>query len=173
MSDFLQPHGLQHARIPCPSLSQEFAQIHVHWVGDTIQPSHPLWPPSPPALNLSQSQGHQPAQKLQSINTPHCPSAFPICYCLWTSHTVSALQNKNHSHRKLTQMITWTTALCNSMKLWAMLCRATQDRWVLMVSSDKMWSTGERNGKPLRDSCPWTVWEGKMRVHWKIIFPGQ
>ena len=35
----------------------EFAQIHVHWVSDAIQPSHPLLPPSPPALNLSQHQG--------------------------------------------------------------------------------------------------------------------
>ena len=35
----------------------EFAQTHVHWVGDAIQPSHPLSPPSPPALNLFQHQG--------------------------------------------------------------------------------------------------------------------
>ena len=35
----------------------EFAQTHVHWVGDAIQPSHPLSFPSP-ALNLSQHQGH-------------------------------------------------------------------------------------------------------------------
>ena len=35
----------------------ELAQIHVHWVGDAIQPSHPLSPPSPSALNLSQHQG--------------------------------------------------------------------------------------------------------------------
>ena len=34
----------------------ELAQIHVHWVGDAIQPSHPLSSPSP-ALNLSQHQG--------------------------------------------------------------------------------------------------------------------
>ena len=33
----------------------EFSQAHVHWVGDGIQPSHPLWPSS--ALNLSQHQG--------------------------------------------------------------------------------------------------------------------
>ena len=32
-------------------------QTHVHWVGDAIQPSHPLLSPSPPALNLSQHQG--------------------------------------------------------------------------------------------------------------------
>ena len=35
----------------------ELAQTHVHWVGDAIQPSHPLSSPSPPALNLSQHQG--------------------------------------------------------------------------------------------------------------------
>ena len=34
----------------------ELAQTHVHWVGDAIQPSHPLLPPSPLALNLSQHQ---------------------------------------------------------------------------------------------------------------------
>ena len=36
---------------------QEFAQIHIHWVGDAIQLSHPLMPPSPPVLNLSPHQG--------------------------------------------------------------------------------------------------------------------
>ena len=35
----------------------ELAQIHVHQVGDAIQPSHPLLSPSPPAFNLSQHQG--------------------------------------------------------------------------------------------------------------------
>ena len=35
----------------------EFTQTHVHWVGDTIQPSHPLSSPSSPALNPSQHQG--------------------------------------------------------------------------------------------------------------------
>ena len=35
----------------------ELAQTHVHRVGDAIQPSHPLSPPSPPAFNLSQHQG--------------------------------------------------------------------------------------------------------------------
>ena len=34
-----------------------------------------------------------------------------------------------------------------------MLCRATQDRWVMVESSDKTWSTGESNGKPLQYSC--------------------
>ena len=59
----------------------------------------------------------------------------------------------NHNHRKLTNLITWTTALSNSMKLWAMPCRANQDGRVMVESSDKMRSTEEGNGKPLQYSC--------------------
>ena len=33
-----------------------------------------------------------------------------------------------------------------------MPCRATQDRWVMAESTDKTWSTGEENGKPLQQS---------------------
>ena len=53
VSDCLQPHGLQHARLLC---LPELVQTHVHWVGDAIQPSHPLSFPLP-AFNLSQHQG--------------------------------------------------------------------------------------------------------------------
>ena len=57
MSDSLWPHGLQHARHPCPSPTPGvFSQTHVHWVSDAIQPSHPLLSPSSPALDLSQHQ---------------------------------------------------------------------------------------------------------------------
>ena len=35
----------------------EFAQVHVHWVSDALQPSNPLLPSSPFALNLAQHQG--------------------------------------------------------------------------------------------------------------------
>ena len=42
------------------------AQTHVHWVGDAIQPSHPLSSPSPPTFNLSQHQG-----LLQWIHSSH------------------------------------------------------------------------------------------------------
>ena len=55
MSDSLRPHGLQ----PCfPGLHHlpKFAETHVHWVGDAIQPSCPLLSPSPPAFNSSQHQ---------------------------------------------------------------------------------------------------------------------
>ena len=45
MSNSLQPHELQHSRPLCPS--PEFTQTPVHWVGEAIQPSHPLSSPSP------------------------------------------------------------------------------------------------------------------------------
>ena len=34
-----------------------------------------------------------------------------------------------------------------------MLCRATQGGQVMVERSDRMWSTGEGNGKPLQYSC--------------------
>ena len=54
MSNSLQPHGLQHARLPCHHQLPELAQTHV---SDAIQPFHPLSSPSPPAFNLSQHWG--------------------------------------------------------------------------------------------------------------------
>ena len=57
MSNSLGPQRLKHARLHCSSLSPGFAQTHVHCVGDVIEPSHSLSPPSPPAFNLSQHQG--------------------------------------------------------------------------------------------------------------------
>ena len=55
--------------------------------------------------------------------------------------------------QKTNNLIRWTTLLSNSMKLWAMPCSATQDRQVTVESSDRMWSSGEGNGKPLQYSC--------------------
>ena len=62
-------------------------------------------------------------------------------------------QNEKHNHRKLIKLITWTTALSTSMKLWAMLYGATEDRWIMAENCNKKWSTGEGNGKPLQYSC--------------------
>ena len=65
VSDSLQPHK--------PYQLLEFTQTHIHWVGDAMQPSHPLMYHSPSAFNLSQHQGlfqwvsplHQVAQVLE------------------------------------------------------------------------------------------------------------
>ena len=74
MSNSLQPHELQHSRPPCPSPTPRvYPNSRPLWVGDAIQPPHPLSSPSPPALNLSQHQGlfkwvsssHQAAKVLE------------------------------------------------------------------------------------------------------------
>ena len=62
----------------------EFTQTHVHQVGDAIQPSHPPWSPSPPALNLSKRQGlfkwvsslHQVAKVLEFQLQHHILSIY-------------------------------------------------------------------------------------------------
>ena len=43
--------------------------------------------------------------------------------------------------------------MASSMKLRALPYRATQDGQVMVENSDKTWSTGEGNGKPLQYSC--------------------
>ena len=53
MSNSLQPHGLQHTMLSCPSQFPELTQTHAHRVSDAIQQSHPLSSPSPPTFNLS------------------------------------------------------------------------------------------------------------------------
>ena len=57
VSNSLQPHGLQHARPPCPSLSPWICWNSCPSSHDAIQTSHSLLPPSPPDLNFSQHQG--------------------------------------------------------------------------------------------------------------------
>ena len=51
------PMGCSMPGLPVHHQLPELTQSHVHWVGDAIQPSHPLSSPSPPAFSLSQQQG--------------------------------------------------------------------------------------------------------------------
>ena len=93
MSKSLWPHGQQHTRPPCPSPAPEFTQTHVHWVGDTIQPSYPLSSHSPPAFNLSQRQGlskwvsssHQVAEVLEFQLQVNMQDWFPLGSTGWIS----------------------------------------------------------------------------------------
>jgi len=52
--------------LPVHHQHPKLAQTQVHWVGDAIQPSHPLSSPSPPAFNLSKHQG-----LFQGVNSSH------------------------------------------------------------------------------------------------------
>ena len=68
---------LVHHQLPEPT------QTHVHWVDDTIQPSHPLLSPSLPVLNLSQNQGFFQMSQLfasggQSLGVSASESVLPM-----------------------------------------------------------------------------------------------
>ena len=67
---------------PVPHRLLEFAQVHVHWISDAIQPSHPLLPSSSFAFNFPQHQGlfqwvnssHFSWPKDRSLNSSTSPS---------------------------------------------------------------------------------------------------
>ena len=78
VSDSLRPHGLQHTSFPVHHQLLEFTQTHVHWVGDAIQPSHPLSSPSPLAFNLSQHHGFSNESALHIRLTKYWSLSFSI-----------------------------------------------------------------------------------------------
>ena len=82
VSNSLQPHGLQNARLLCPSPSPRVCSTHVHWVNDAIQLSHLLSSPSPPAFSLSQHQGLF-ASDGQSIGDSASASVLPMNIQSW------------------------------------------------------------------------------------------
>ena len=61
----------------------EFAHTHVHWVSDAVQPSHPLWSPSPPALKSFPASGSFPVSQFlasggQNIGVSASTSVLPM-----------------------------------------------------------------------------------------------
>ena len=105
--------------------------INRNWIKDLLSPTH-------------QSKNQNPPQSVPPTRKPS-QASYP--------YPSDGRQTMKHNYRKLTQLITWITAVSNSMKIWAKAYRATQDRWVMVERSDKTWPTGEGNGKPLQYSC--------------------
>ena len=60
----------------------EFAQTHVHWFSDVIQPSYPLLPSSPPALNLSQHQSLSQWVSSSHQVAKYCSFTFSISHSI-------------------------------------------------------------------------------------------
>ena len=56
--------------LPAHHLHPKSTQTRIHWVGDAIQPSHPLSSPSSPALSLSQHQGKISNESALHIGVP-------------------------------------------------------------------------------------------------------
>ena len=76
---------MNHSRPDLPLHHQlpQFTQTHVHWVGDAIQPSHPLLSPSPPAVNSCPASGSFQMSQLftsggQSIRVSASTSVLPM-----------------------------------------------------------------------------------------------
>ena len=104
--------------LPAHHQLAEFTQTHVHWVGDAIQPSHPLSSPSPPTFNLSQHQGlfkwvsssHQVAKVLefqlqhQSFQwTPRTDPPMDSMYLLAVQGTLKSIPQHHSSKASILQ----------------------------------------------------------------------
>ena len=84
----LQPHGRQHTGFPVLHHLSKLAQFHVHWVGDIIQPSHPLLSHPLLTLSLSKTQGFFPVSWLftsdgQSIRNSASASVLSMSMKGW------------------------------------------------------------------------------------------
>ena len=78
----------------------ERAQIHVHWVSDAIQPSHPLSSPSPPSFSLPASGFFQMSQFFASGGVSALASVLPMNIQDWFPWGLTgfiALQSKGLS----------------------------------------------------------------------------
>ena len=122
------------------------------WFPNFSIPENPLESLSKPTANpthLSLMQAVALSYHLSNLYT----GVWKLCPVPGSSPLVHVLRRGLWAIVKLAQLMTRTTALSNSIKLWTMPCRATQDRRVMVESSDKTWSSGEGNGKPLQYSC--------------------
>ena len=120
MSDSMQSHGLQHARLPYQL--QEPAQIHVHWISDPIQPSCPLLFPSPPGFYLALPQGlfqwvssSQQVAKVLEYQLQHqsCPWILrtDFLWIDWLDHlAVQGTLKSLLQHHSVKKLILWNSA---------------------------------------------------------------
>ena len=136
----LWPHGLRHARLPCPLLSP-----------GVLPSSCPL------------SRWCHPTISSSVVPFSSCLQSFPAS----GSFPLSWLSTSGGQSIEASRItaLSWRRGLHNSMKLWVMPCRATQGGRVMVENSDKMWSPGAGNGKPLQYSCLENPMDSMKRKH--------
>ena len=122
--DYSTPGLPVHHQLP------ELTQTHVHWVGEAIQPSHPLLPPCP-ALNLSQHEG-----LFRWFGSSHHVAKF-CSFSISPSNEYSGLTYAIY----LSQFNIWT----HLTTLWM-----ANFSWKCWLSGTPMWQTSAG----LRKSCP-------------------
>ena len=109
--------GCRMPGFPVPYYLPEFAQTHVHWIGDAIQPSHPLLPSSPFAFNLSQHQGLLQWVFFFLI----CIKSFDIKICI--KNIFKKIFNL-HQVAKVLQGMHVCVLSCFFVTLWTLACQA-------------------------------------------------
>ena len=83
---FCHPMDCSRQGLPDHHQLPELFPTHNHWVDDVIQPSHPLFPPSPPACNLSQHQGlFKWVSSLHQVLPMNTQDRFPLGWPGWIS----------------------------------------------------------------------------------------
>ena len=121
----------------------DFAQTHVHWVGEAIQLSHPLSPLSPPILSLSQHQfvfqSFPMSQLFTSAGQSILASAAASVWRRQWHPTPVPLPGKSHGWRSLVGCSPWD---CEDSD--------TTERLHFHFSLSGI---GEGNGNPLQCSC--------------------
>jgi len=100
----------------------EFAQTHVHWVGDAIQPSHSLLPPSPPVFNLSQHQGLSQVvgslyKMAEQLGASASASVLPVNFQGWFPLGLTSL---------ISLLSKWLSSVFASTTIWKHLVFGTQ-----------------------------------------------
>ena len=133
----------------------EFAQTHVHWVGDAIQPSYPLSSPSPPALNLSQHQGFFPMSWLsssggQSIGVSASASVLPMNIQGWFP-------------LGLTDLISFL-----SKGLWRVFSSTTVWKHQFFGTQPSLWSNSHMHTWLLEK--PWLWLDRSLLAKWCLCF---
>ena len=171
--DSLWPRGLQHTRLlSVLHCLEELAQIHDHWVGDAIQLSRPLLPPSPPALNLSRHQGlicwagflHQVTR---GIGASASPSVFRVDFLLdWLLYLldVQGILQRLLQHHNLKASVLWCSVFFMAqlshpyMTAWKTIAVTTQT----LVGKDVFLLFSTPSGR-----VPW----GNLYKLWESHFP--
>ena len=113
----------------------EFAEIHVHWVDDTIQSSHPLSPPSPPAQSFPASRSFPMSQLFtlggQSIWASPSASVLPMNIHGWFPlgliHLISLL-SKGLS-RVFSSTTIWKHQFFSSLLLFGPTITSIHNHW--------------------------------------------
>ena len=123
----------------------EFTQTHVHWVGDAIQPSHPLSSPSPPAFNL---QNNIRKVKRQGEG--------------------KSLHQSPRWAKSMLGYILFVERLVNFMELWKeVLFQQAWMGWESRRKGNVLWAQqgGGHSGETEHIALLW-----HERIHWKIFF---